>query len=159
MEKMRRKDRLITDGEALKSMIERADACRLAFAVGGEPYMVTLNYGYEWDGELPRLFFHCAREGRKLEMMRANPRVCFELDLEHELSKGDSPCDWGMGYSSIVGYGTLSELKDDVERRAALDKVMRHYGWEGEGEYGDGPLRATTVLRLDVVELSGKRKS
>jgi nitroimidazol reductase NimA-like FMN-containing flavoprotein (pyridoxamine 5'-phosphate oxidase superfamily) len=147
------------DREELEAVLRGADACALAFALADEPYVVRLNFGYEWEGALPLLYFHCAREGRKLEMMRANPRVCFELDVGHELAKGDSPCQWGMKYASLVGYGTLSELRGDPERRSALDKVMRHYGWGGEGGYDQGALAATTVLRLEVGEMSGKRKS
>jgi hypothetical protein len=155
---MRRKDREITDREGFLSIIEKADACALAFAVGEIPYIVTMNFGYEWDGEFPFLFFHCASEGRKLEMMRANPRVCFELDCGHELVTGREPCDWGMSYASIVGYGILSEISDEDERRAGLDRVMRHYGWGGEGAYAAGVLAATKVLKLSVGEMKGKRK-
>jgi nitroimidazol reductase NimA-like FMN-containing flavoprotein (pyridoxamine 5'-phosphate oxidase superfamily) len=156
---MRRRDREITDRDELIAMLEGSDSCRLAFAAGGTPYIVTLNFGYEWEGEFPLLFFHCAHEGRKLEMMRANPRVCFELDLRHELSTGPSPCDWGMKFESIVGYGILSEPLDDQERRRGLDQVMRHYGWSGEMAYNEGALNATTVLKLEVGEMSGKRKA
>jgi uncharacterized protein len=156
---MRRADRRM-DGKAdLTAVFDEADACSIAFAVGSEPYIVRLNYGYEWEGELPVLFFHCAREGRKLVLMRANPRVCFSLDVGHELVKGSSPCEWGMKYASIVGYGTLSEVEGDAERRSALDKVMRHYGWGGEGSYAEGPMSATKVLRLEVAEMSGKRRA
>lgn len=156
---MRRKDREIVDRSGLREILEKADACRLAFAQGGTPYIVTMNFGFEWDGELPVLYFHCAREGRKLEMMRANPRVCFELDVDHELAKGPAPCDWGMDYASLVGYGALRELAAEDERRAGLDLVMRQYGWAGEADYRAGPLSAAAVLRLDVDELSGKRRS
>ena len=155
---MRRKDRAIGDRESLAAIIEEADACRLAFAAGDTPYIVTMNFGYEWEGRLPVFYFHCAREGRKLEMMRANPRVCFELDAGHGLKKGPAPCDWGMSYSSLVGYGVLGELGGESERREGLDRVMRHYGWTGEGEYSPGVLAATKVLRLAVDEMSGKRK-
>jgi uncharacterized protein len=156
---MRRNDREIRDRESLRAILAGADACRLAFALGDEPYIATMNFGFEWEEELPVLYFHCAREGRKLEMMRKNSRVCFELDFEHELTRGPAPCDWGMKYASIVGYGTLSEISDDATRRAGLDLVLRHYGWKGEGGYGEGPLAATTVLSLRVEEMSGKRKA
>jgi uncharacterized protein len=154
---MRRADREVGDRDELRAMIAKADACRLAFAVGDQPYIVTMNFGCDWPGDLPVLYFHCAREGRKLEMMRLNPRVCFELDCEHELITGASACDWGMRYASVVGYGILGEVGDEAERRAGLDLVMRHYGWGGEGGYRPGPMRAAAVLRLDVSELSGKR--
>jgi hypothetical protein len=155
---MRRKDREIDDRASLLAIIEQADACRLAFAVGDMPYIVTMNFGWEWDGEFPVLFFHCAREGRKLEMMRLNPRVCFEFDVGHELVTGPAPCDWGMKYASVIGYGILSEITDEDQRGAGLDRVMRRYGWNGEGIYKAGTLAATTVLALRVDELVGKKK-
>jgi nitroimidazol reductase NimA-like FMN-containing flavoprotein (pyridoxamine 5'-phosphate oxidase superfamily) len=156
---MRRKDREIKDRAGLEAILGEADACRIAFAAGGEPYIVALNYGYEWSGELPLLFFHCAREGRKLDMMRAAPRVCFELDAEHELVTGPEPCDWGMGYASVVGYGALREIDDEPGRLAALGAIMSHYGWNHEGAFRGGVLSATTVLELRVTEMTGKRKT
>ena len=155
---MRRRDREIGDRASLRAIIEKAEACRLAFAVGDTPYIVTMNFGFEWEGELPVLYFHCAREGRKLDMMRLNPRVCFELDVGHELVTGPAPCDWGMRYESLVGYGTLSEISDEDLRRRGLDLVMRHYGWNGIGGYRAGTLGTTTVLTLPVDELIGKKK-
>ncbi len=155
---MRRKDRKIEDREILRRIIEGAEVCRLAFAVGDLPYLVALNFGYEWDGELPILYFHCAREGRKLEMMRQNPHVCFALDIGHKLVAGSAPCDWGMNFESLVGYGTLSEISGEAERRGALDRIMRHYGWGGEGSYRGSTLGSTLVLKLVVDEVSGKKK-
>jgi uncharacterized protein len=156
---MRRKDREIEDRAGLRAILEEADACRLAFAAGGQPYIVTMNFGYVWEGAFPLLYFHCAKAGRKLDMMRSDPRVCFELDVGHELTAGPAPCDYSMKFASIVGYGTLSELRDDGERRAGLDLILRHYGWKGEGSYEAGALGATALLRLEVDELVGKRKA
>ena len=159
---MRRKDRLVEDRAGLEEILERADACRLAFAAGGEPYIVALNYGYEWaegEGSLPVLFFHGAREGRKMELARAAPRVCFQLDCDHELLAGPDPCDWGMKYASLVGYGTLREIAGEPARLAALSSLMRHYGWKGEGSFKPPVLGATAVLELRVTEMTGKRKA
>jgi nitroimidazol reductase NimA-like FMN-containing flavoprotein (pyridoxamine 5'-phosphate oxidase superfamily) len=156
---MRRKDREIEDREAVEAILREADACRLGFAVENVPYIVTLNFGYAWEGEFPMLYFHCAREGRKLDMMRQNPRVCFELDAEHELVIGPAPCDFGMKFASIVGYGRLRELEDDSERRRALELLMRHYDWKGEGGFKPGPLASTCLLELQADEVVGKRKA
>ena len=156
---MRRKDREIKDREAVETILREADACRLGFAVENVPYIVTLNFGYTWEGEFPRLYFHCAREGRKLDMMRQNPRVCFELDAEHELVTGPAPCDYGMQFASLVGYGSLRKLGREDERRRALELLMRHYGWKGEGDFQPGPLASTCLLELEVEELCGKRKA
>lgn len=157
-EGMRRSDRAVTDKARLESIFGAADSCRLGFAVGGEPYVVALCFGHEWKGELPILYFHCARAGRKLEMMRANPRVCFELDCRREATTASEPCGWSMRYESVVGYGTLEEVADEAGRRAGLDLVMRHYGWDGSGAYAVKALASTAVLRLRVGELIGKAR-
>ena len=155
---MRRKDREIAGRDGIEAILREADACRLGFAAGNEPYIVTLNFGYEWEADLPRLFFHCAREGRKLDMMRLNPRVCFELDVGHELETGPAPCDYGMKFASVVGYGRLRELEDEAERLRAMELLARHYGWSGTGEFKPGPVSATCVLALEALEIAGKRK-
>jgi hypothetical protein len=143
----------------LRALLDRADACRLAFAVADQPYIVTLNFGYEWEGDFPVLYFHSASQGRKLDMMRANPRVCFQMDAGHELVREERACDWGMRFESLVGYGTLGELPDDVAKRRGLDAILRHYGGDGRGGFAEGLFGATTVLRLEVGEMTGKRKS
>ncbi len=159
MPRMRRKDREVADREGLLAILESADACRLGFAVGDVPYIATLNFGFEWEGAMPVLYFHCAREGRKLDMMRENPRVCFELDCDHELVTGPAACDWGMRFASVVGYGALSEISDEEGKARGLGLLMRHYGWAGGGGYESGALGATRLLALAVDEMSGKRKA
>jgi nitroimidazol reductase NimA-like FMN-containing flavoprotein (pyridoxamine 5'-phosphate oxidase superfamily) len=156
---MRRRDREISDRESLRKILDEADACRLAFAAGDTPYIVALSFGYSWDGEFPLLYFHCAREGRKLDMMRLNPRVCFELDIDREVQAGPRPCDWTTRFASIVGYGSLRELGGDEPRRAALALILRHYGWPGDGGFDAASLGATVVLELRVDEICGKRKA
>jgi len=136
-----------------------ADVCTLGFAVGDMPYIVTLNFGFEWIGTLPLLYFHCAREGRKLDMMSRNPHVCFQLDSAHELVTGPNPCDWGMKYASLLGYGTLRRAGGDEERGKGLDRIMLHYGRAAGGGYAAAPMKATEVLVLDVDEMSGKRRA
>lgn len=154
---MRRHDRELTERGDLEAILRGADVCRLAFATGGAPYIVPMNFGYRWDGLLV-LFFHCAAEGRKLELMKAHPAVGFELDVDHRLVKASGACGWGMEYASIIGSGRLSRVEGDRERKAALDTIMAQYGFEGVPEYAAATFEKTAVLRLDVEEFSGKRK-
>jgi nitroimidazol reductase NimA-like FMN-containing flavoprotein (pyridoxamine 5'-phosphate oxidase superfamily) len=154
---MRRKDREITDLAEIREIIDAADVCRIAFADGNFPYIVTLNFGYEWNDRLT-LYFHCAKQGRKLDLMKKNNTVCFEMDIGHALKRGNAACDWGMSYRSIVGYGTLSSVNDPQERTRALDRVMDHYGFTGDKVYDEKVLPVTEVLKLVVSEMTGKRK-
>jgi hypothetical protein len=154
---MRRKDREITEVSILELIISRSDVCRIAFAVDNHPYIVTLNYGY-MGGDHPCFYFHCAREGKKLEMLRKNNFVCFELDTDHELYEGENGCDWGMKFSSIVGYGKITEIEDSESGIRGLDCIMSHYSKKEKFSYDEKVLANTRILRLDIESMTGKRK-
>jgi uncharacterized protein len=154
---MRRKEREITKITDIESIILKSDVCRIALANENMPYIVTMNFGYS-PGKPPILYFHCAREGRKLEMMRQNNFVCFEMDTDHCIQKGEKGCDWGMNYSSVVGYGRISIVEDNAERITGLNSIMDHYGGYGFYSYDEKVLSGTTILKLEISEMSGKRK-
>jgi len=154
---MRRKDRQITNMPDLESIISRSDVCRIAFADNDIPYIVTMNFGYT-GGDHPCFYFHCAGEGRKMEMIRKNNYVCFELDTDHKIYEGEKGCDWGMRFSSVVGYGRLSVVTDNDSRIAGLDSVMSHYSERKAFTYDNKELEKTTILRLEIEKMTGKRK-
>jgi hypothetical protein len=154
---MRRNEREITDIRVIEEIIRKSDVCRIALANGNIPYIVTMNFGYTASPE-PRLYFHCANEGRKLEMIRQNNFVCFEMDTDHEIYKGINGCDWGMKYSSIVGNGNILIITEKGAKKAGLNCIMKHYGGEREYIYDEKVLVRTVVLRLDIKEMTGKRK-
>jgi len=92
-------------------------------------------------------------------MIRKNNYVCFELDTGLELYEGENGCDWGMKYSSIVGYGKISVLEEREGRIHGLDCIMSHYSDSKVFSYDERVLGNTTILRLDIEEMTGKRKS
>jgi nitroimidazol reductase NimA-like FMN-containing flavoprotein (pyridoxamine 5'-phosphate oxidase superfamily) len=154
---MRRKDRQITEKGEIALILRKADACRIAFAKDNVPYIVCMNYGYEWEGEYPVLYFHCAREGKKLEMMKANPYVCFQLDTDHELHYNHEKMYCTMHYASIAGMGYLEPVTDDTERKKGLDLILSHHDRFVPEKYPESSMNRTTVLRLRVIELTAKR--
>jgi hypothetical protein len=153
---MRRKERKISDSQTIDSIFEAADVCRVAFADNNIPYIVTLNFGYQ-PGAGGILYFHCAKEGRKIEMMKKNDYVCFEVDTDHILYRGPKACNWGMKYKSIVGYGRISVINDPDERKRGLNMIMDHYGANGMYDYDEKELARTAILRLEITEISGKQ--
>jgi len=150
---MRRSDREITDLETIHEIVRGCLICRLGLAVDGEPYVVPISFGF--DGEA--VFFHTAPQGRKIEMMEANPRVCVQFERNVELvTDDDEACVWTFCYESVIGFGTVAELVDDREKSLGLNRVMMHYSdrnWSF-----DGPsMGATRVWRVDLEILTGKR--
>lgn len=153
---MRKKEKEVTDLQDIESIIQRSDVCRLAFADMNEPYIVTMNFGYT-GGENKRLYFHCAGEGRKIDMIRKNNRVCFEMDTDHMMTPGKQACDYGWKYSSVVGYGYISIVTSLEEKIEGLNCIMSHYSGPGSFTYKDDVLARTTILRLDITGITGKK--
>lgn len=155
---MRRKEREVTEREEILEIFREADACRVAFAVENEPYIVCMNYGYTWEGDTPVLYFHCAREGLKLRMMELNNRVCFQLDASHKLRYDETTIYCTMDYSSVVGKGILEKIEDTTEIKKGLDLLMEHHGHKAPEAYPASSMARVTVLKLSVTELTAKRK-
>jgi len=149
---MRRRDREITSAEAIRDIVARGRVLYLAMVDNGRPYVLPLSYGY--DGTA--LYLHCAPEGRKLDVLRCNPLVCFAIALDQELMTSDRPCGWSFRYRSVVGEGVAHLVEEEEEKRHGLDAIMRQHGGSG-GDYPPDALARTTVLRIDITALSGKQ--
>jgi nitroimidazol reductase NimA-like FMN-containing flavoprotein (pyridoxamine 5'-phosphate oxidase superfamily) len=150
---MRKVNREIKDNAAIRSIMEEALVCRLGFSDDGAPYVVPMNFGL---GE-NCLYLHCATEGRKLDILRRNNRVCFEMDLLREIKQGKEPCGWSARYESVIGFGRAFIAGDIAEKRFALDRIMKHYGAQGPSVYPDDILAGTLVIRIEIESLTGKR--
>ena len=150
---MRRKELEITDRAAIDDILARAQVCRVAMADGGQPYVVPLNFGY--DGRA--LYLHCAKEGRKLEILRKNPLVCFEVDIDHKLVIGDKACARTMKYSSVIGFGRAEILEPGGEKKKGLELLLDHYGGS-DAPLADKMVDAVEVIRIDIESLTGKTK-
>jgi uncharacterized protein len=151
---MRKANREIKDRTAIGAIMEEALVCRIALSDDGMPYIVPMSFGL---GE-NCLYLHCATEGRKLDILRRNDRVCFEMDRLREFSRGEEPCGWGAYYESVIGFGRAVILLPPAEKRAALDRIMEHCGAEGPFSYPDETLARTTVIRIDIESVTGKRR-
>jgi len=151
---MRKKEKEVCDHEVMESMLRSSEVLRLGLCDQGEPYIVPVCFGYEKGGVI---FIHAAREGRKLDIIRKNDRVCFEVDHMDKLIRKDLACKWTMDYHSIIGTGKASLVTDPQEIRKALDVIMSHYGGKPPFEYSDGSLNKMLVIRIDILGMTCKR--
>jgi len=153
---MRKKEREIKDISEIEDVISSSDVCRIAFANDNVPYIVTMNFGYS-GGDNKKLYFHCAREGKKLEMIKKNNYVCFEFDTDHDLHEGKTACGFGMSYRSVVGWGKIEIITDDEGKKQGLNHLMSHYSDRDDFSYEKEILDKTIVLRLDIAGMRGKK--
>jgi len=150
---MRRKEKEIAEREVLEEILHKAPVCHLAMSDKDQPYVVPLNFGYHDNA----LYFHCAQEGRKLDILKRNNRVCFEVDVDHELVHGVSACEWGMKGRSVVGIGKACLIDDAVGKQQALDIIMKHYGAHEPFSYKGKGFEKALIIKVEIESMSGKK--
>jgi nitroimidazol reductase NimA-like FMN-containing flavoprotein (pyridoxamine 5'-phosphate oxidase superfamily) len=149
---MRRAEKEIKDRGTIEDILRRAKVCRLALSDHNRPYLVPLCFGFRGD----RLFFHSAREGKKIDILKENPKVCFEVDLDFQVLQADVPCESSSRYRSVVGFGTAHLLEDAEEKRKALNAIMEHYA-ERPFEYAEAEVENVAIIEVEIESLTGKQ--
>ncbi len=148
---MRRQDRQITDPNEIEAILRKAEVCHIALCDGGLPYLVAVNFGFKDKS----IYFHCAHEGRKLDIIRVNNNVCFMVDIDREMKVADIACEWSFKYRSVIGTGRAFIVTDPEEKRRGLDIIMAQYS-DKKFEYKDNRVAGTKVVRIDIESLSAK---
>jgi len=154
---MRRNDREIADKNSIAEIIQKADVCRIALVDGNMPYIVAMNFGFK-EGDPSVLYFHCANSGRKLDIIKNNNNVCFQMDIGHELIVKDKACGCTMKFNSVVGSGKIYKVEDTKGKIEGLNQIMKQYTGKDNYSYEDKMLDITTILRLEIKEISAKKK-
>lgn len=149
---MRRHDKEITDRGFMDSIIAKARVCRIALCDGTMPYLVPMCFGY--DGR--NIYLHCAKEGRKIDVLKRNPHVCFEFESDCEVKTSDKPCSFSMRYRSVIGFGRTCFVEDMEERHQAIQLILGQYSDE-TFVLGDNELKGIIVIRVDIDEITGKQ--
>ncbi|SNB46979.1 pyridoxamine 5'-phosphate oxidase family protein [Geobacter sp. DSM 9736] len=153
---MRKIKKRITDMAPILDLLNRCHVGHLG-TIGrdGWPNIKPLNFAYqEW-----RIYVHCANDGEKLDEIRRDNRVCFEVDLPlaYVRGTGENPCRASYLYRSVIIRGRATIVTDPAERRRGLDCLMAKYQPEGSyGPYLEEKLELTTVVRIEIDEISGK---
>ena len=157
---MRKSEREIADVQEKFAALLRCGYMTLAVEGEGAPYCVPLNFGAELMGDTVVLYFHCAKEGKKLDLLRKNPRVGFSAaNMLRVFNKGVAPCGYTTDYESVCGTGRAEILEDERARLHGLQVLMKHYSAEDFPAESFSPkaLSLTCVVRISVDSWSGKR--
>jgi len=155
---MRRKEREITDLSEKLAVLKKCKVCRLGLSLHDEPYIIPLNFGYSFADNVLTLYFHSAAEGKKIDVLRANPRACFEIDTDHKLVESDIACGYSFRYASLIGSGRVTFVTGTEEKCRALNALMQHQtGTDRTFTFSDAEIERVLVYKLTVSEFSGKR--
>ena len=157
MQGMTKREFRITDENQIRHILDTAKVLHLGLAVNNEPYVVPMNYGYAMEEGKLVLYLHSAVQGKKLDMMRENPRVFFELDCDLAPFEGEKPCQYGLVYSSVMGRGTASIVEDTAEKIKAMALLMKTQT-QKDFEFNDRLVSIVAVIRIDVEEYTAKHR-
>jgi nitroimidazol reductase NimA-like FMN-containing flavoprotein (pyridoxamine 5'-phosphate oxidase superfamily) len=151
----RRRDKIIADRKDIDRVLERGTYAVIAMSRNDEPYVVTLNYGYDESNNC--LYFHCAKEGEKLGYLDANPRVCATVIEDRGYLEGR--CD--HDYASLVIRGELRRVEGLEAKKKGLSVLLRHLEKNPaeivkEHVKDDGSYEGLTILRLGIESIAGK---
>ena len=157
MQGMTKRERQVTDETQIRHILDTAKVLHLGLAVNDEPYVVPMNYGYTMEEGRLVLYMHSALRGKKLDMMRANPRVFFEMDCDLAPFEGEKPCQYGLVYSSVMGRGTAC-IVEDVEEKIKAMKLLMKTQTGKDFEFNDRLVSIVAVIRIDVEEYTAKHR-
>lgn len=155
---MRRKDREVTDLGAIGRIIGDCKVLRLGMVDEGRPYVVPMNFGFGLRDGVLELYCHSAPEGRKVEVLRRKPEVCFEMDCGHRLVEAEAACGYGFAYSSVIGEGTVGFIEDHEEKLRALLRIMEHQTGRSDFSIPDAALRGVLVFGVAVGSFTAKQR-
>jgi len=149
---MRRSEREIADRSAIEEIISRSKVCKLALCDGRIPYIVPMCFGFKDN----TLFFHSAPKGKKIDILKKNPNVCFEFDILTQVIQSAKACKWGMKYKSVIGFGTASFIAEDDLKRQAFDTIMNQYA-NGSFLYEEASLKSAIIIKVEIHSMTGKQ--
>ncbi len=150
---MRRKEKEITDKKEIEQIFKDAQVCRLGLFDGKSPYIVPLNFGYKED----TLYIHSSLVGRKIDILKNNPNVCFEIDIPGKTINSEKACNWSMAFVSIIGEGKAQFLDEEADKINALNIIMEHYSDSGEWDFNKKMMEKTLVFKVEIENISAKR--
>lgn len=154
---MTRRELEVTDKGEIIRILDKCKILHLGLINGEEPYVVAMNYGYTMEDDHLTLYLHAATAGHKLDLIRANPNVFFEMDCDVIPFEGKVACQYGTSYSSIMGKGHAEILEDVEEKKKAMSLFMKSQTG-GDFEFQDRLVSIVSVIKITVSEYTAKHR-
>ncbi len=149
---IRRHDKQMTEKRQIEHVIQNCLVCRLALSNENMPYIVPMCFGYREN----TLYFHSFPKGYKIDILKINSNVCFEFDMDVALKTAEKPCNFGMTFKSVIGFGRAEFIADPKEKAEALNIIMDRYS-PGNWSYSEKRIKATAVFKVRIEKITGKQ--
>jgi nitroimidazol reductase NimA-like FMN-containing flavoprotein (pyridoxamine 5'-phosphate oxidase superfamily) len=147
----------ISDKAIIEKILSTSEICRLGFIDNNRPYILPFNYGYQDN----YIYIHCAKKGKKIDLIKKNNYVCFEIEQIARIERYEKACKWATTYRSVVGYGTVEIITDHEQKRKGLNVIMKHNGANSthDLDYEKNQVDSILILKVRITEITGKQSS
>ena len=152
-----KREREVTDPAQIRYILDTAKVLHLGMVDGDEPYVIPMNYGYTMEDGNLTIYLHAATKGRKLDVLRVNPKVFFSLECDIVPFEGERPCQYGTTYSSVMGRG-VAEIVEDVEEKCQAMTVLMRTQTGKEFTFTDKLVSIVSVIRIRVSSFTAKQR-
>ncbi len=152
-----RREREITDINKIIEILDKSKIAHIGMVDGDEPYVVPMNYGYIMENGKLTVYLHGAKRGRKIDVIKANPKVFFEAECDIVPFEGDVACRYGMVYESIMGKGIAEIVEDSEEKKLALSVLMKTQTGK-DFTFDDKLTSVVSVIKINVTEYTAKHR-
>lgn len=149
---MRRKDKQITDKGIIEDILKTNTVCRVGFYDGDYPYIIPMNYGYKDN----IIYLHSALEGKKIELIQKNNKVCFEVTDSIEVIISENACNCSTKYRSVICYGTISLVQNYEQKVEGLSVLINQHKGESNQELPKAAVENVLVLKIHIETITGK---
>jgi Predicted flavin-nucleotide-binding protein len=150
---MRRNDKEILDQELLEKILHTEPVCRIALSDGGCPYLVPMIFAHQDNF----LFLHSAKEGKKINILKENNRICFEVESNVEIVPAENACNWTIKYYCIIGFGQACFVDNIDEKKTIMNLMMDKYSGRKNWEFPKEALEKTAIIKIRIDEMTGKK--
>ena len=154
---MTKREREVTDPNEIIKILDSCKVVHLGLVDNGQPYIVPMNYGYTMEDGKLTLYLHGATQGYKLDVIRANPTACFEMECDIVPFEGEVACQYGICYSSVMGRGTAEIIEDVEEKKRALSILMKTQTGK-DFSFNERMVSIVSVIEIHVSEYTAKHR-
>ena len=152
-----KREREVTDINEIKEILDKSMIVHVGMIDGDEPYVVPMNYGYTLeDGEL-RIYLHGAAVGRKIDIIKANPKVFFEMECDVTPFEGKVACQYGTTYASVMGLGKAEVLETPEEKIDGLVKFMKTQTGK-DFAFDEKMVSIVSVIKITAKDFTAKKR-
>jgi len=149
---MRRSQNEIHDKNEIIKFLSETNIGRIAFFDKDYPYVVPVHFVFNDNC----VYFHSAKEGKKIDLIKQNPKVCFEADKEKAIIPNEKACRWSSDFISVIAFGTASLIEESSEKEKALSLLLKKFSGRADWEFSKANLEEVGVVKIEISEITGK---